>query len=143
MSALPTHDPVYRPGRNRPAAVHNGRETHSMPNLRPFPSGYATVQAIQELNARLDELSERIDAYFAAPLTASPEADAPPEVRPGKAAGLRCPQCNKRTFRKSRRETIGEKLSAFLLMRPFRCRYCAHFEFRSIFTRSVSPIVSD
>jgi predicted Zn-ribbon and HTH transcriptional regulator len=22
----------------------------------------------------------------------------------------------------------------FLLMRPFRCRYCAYFEFRSVFT---------
>lgn len=135
MSALP--NPVPKP-------VHNGYKNSSMPNVRSFPSGYATVQAVQELNARMDELSARIDQLLSVhtveespveSIEAAPDEN-PAGVRPNRPAGLRCPQCNKRAFRPTRRTGIGEKLSLLVLLRPFRCRYCAFFEFRSVFTRT-------
>jgi hypothetical protein len=107
-----------------------------MPNVRPFAAGYATVQALQELNARLDELSARIDRHLGAQSHEELLVEPPVEVRANRPAALRCPQCNKRALRKSRRATMGEKLSLFVLMGPFRCRYCAYFEFRSVFTSS-------
>lgn len=105
-----------------------------MPKVRPFAAGYATVQALQELNARMDELSARLDRYLGAEVPEELLVEPPVEAHTNRPAALRCPQCNKHAFRKTRRGTIGEKLSVFLLMRPFRCRYCAYFEFRSVFT---------
>jgi predicted Zn-ribbon and HTH transcriptional regulator len=116
--------------------MHNSTKS-TMSTVRPLPATYATVETVKELNAKLEELSARLDRYLAAQPTSTTQTldrEPSPEINRPKPAGLRCPQCNKRTFQRARRYTLGEKLSAILLMTPFRCRYCAHFEFRSIFT---------
>lgn len=96
----------------------------SFPSIDPGPSSPAN-EKLERLIGRMQRLNK------AAPVELGSSAFFSPESQGSKiSTGLKCPQCNKRALKRTKRVTLLDKIVVLAMLSPYHCRYCQFSEWR-------------